>query len=177
MSSSPKEPQYKAIAFTGPSGSGKTTLIETIARRLTPTRRIAIVKHDPKDKAHFDRPGKDSDRFYKTGADVAVVSPTRTTLFAHQNHTIAQIAEMFGEYDLLMVEGLKTLPLPRLAIFRNTIEPDYLPVVEAIAIDDSIDLNAYDLPEDLDVLDLNDIGSIIEWIDTHATPFKGTYVS
>ena len=168
---------YKAIAFTGPSGSGKTTLVEKIAQHLVPTRRVAIVKHDPKDKAIFDQPGKDSDRFYKTGADVAVVSSTRTTLFAHQSHTIAQIAEMFGEYDLLMVEGLKTLPLPRLAVFRNTIEPDYLPVVKAIAIDDSIDVSAYNLPAHLDVLDLNDIGSIIEWIDTHATSFKGTNAS
>jgi len=173
----PSKPQYKAIAFTGPSGSGKTTLIEMIARRLVSTRRVAIVKHDPKDKAHFDRPGKDSDRFYKTGADVAVVSSTRTTLFTHQSHSIAQIAEMFGEYDLLMVEGLKTLPLPRLAIFRNAIEPDYLPVVEAIAIDDSIDICDYDLPKNLDILNLNDIESIIEWIDSHATPFKGTHAS
>ena len=168
---------YKAIAFTGPSGSGKTTLIEKIAQRLVPTRRVAIVKHDPKDKAVFDRPGKDSDRFYQTGADVAVVSSTRTTLFAHQSRTIAQIAEMFGEYDLLMVEGLKTLPLPRLAVFRNTIELEYLPVVEAIAVDDSIDVSTYDLPEHLDVLDLNDIGSIIEWIDAHATSFKGTHAT
>ena len=170
-----QEPQYKAIAFTGPSGSGKTTLIEKIAQHLVTSRRIAIVKHDPKDKAHFDRPGKDSDRFYKTGADVAVVSATRTTLFAHHKSSIKRIAEMFGEYDLLMVEGLKTLPLPRLAVFRNTIEPDYLPVVEAIAIDDSINVHTYELPKHLDVLDLNDIHSIIEWIDAHATSFKGTH--
>ncbi len=168
---------HKAIAFTGPSGSGKTTLIERIAHRLVPARRIAIIKHDPKDKARFDQPGKDSDRFYQTGADVAVVSSTRTTLFTHRSCSIERIAEMFGEYDLLMVEGLKTLPLPRLAIFRNTIESEYLPVVKAIAIDDSIVVSDYDLPEDIDVLDLNDIGSIIEWIDAHAISLKGDHIS
>jgi len=170
-------PAYQAIAFTGPSGSGKTTLIEKIAQTLVPNRRIAIVKHDPKDKATFDQPGKDSDRFYQTGADVAVVSSTRTTLFSHVPREIAEIAEMFGEYDLLMVEGLKTLPLPRLAIFRNAIETDYLAVVKAIAVDDSIDLSDYTLPDHLDVLDLNDTESIIEWIDTHATTFQGASIS
>jgi len=165
-------PAYQAIAFTGPSGSGKTTLIEKIAQTLVPSRRVAIVKHDPRDKAVFDQPGKDSDRFYQTGADVAVVSSTRTTLFSHQPREMAQIAELFGEFDLLMVEGLKTLPLPRLAIFRGAIEPDYLPVVQAIAIDESIDPAEYDLPEGLAILDLNDTHAIIEWIDRHTVTLK-----
>jgi molybdopterin-guanine dinucleotide biosynthesis protein B len=166
-------PAYKAIAFTGPSGSGKTTLVEKIAQHLVATRQIAIIKHDPSDKAIFDQEGKDSDRFYKTGADVAVVSDTRTTLFSHRYRQIETVAAMFGSFDLLMVEGLKTLPLPRLAIFRHSIEIDYLPVVQAIAIDDSIRLEDYPLPDHLTVLDLNDVGSIIEWIDEHAITLKG----
>jgi molybdopterin-guanine dinucleotide biosynthesis protein B len=159
----------KAMAFTGPSGSGKTTLIEKIAQHLTPTRHIAIIKHDPKDKAVFDQPGKDSDRFYKTDADVAVVSDTRTTMFTHRRREIVEIADMFGEFELLLVEGLKTLPLPRLAIFRNQIELDYLPYIKAMAIDDSIDISDYDIPSGLAILDLNDLESIIEWIDANST--------
>jgi len=158
----------KAIAFTGPSGSGKTTLIEKIARRLVPERKIAIIKHDPSDKARFDTEGKDSDRFFKAGADVAVVSPTRTTLLSHQSREIVQIAEMFGDFDLLMVEGLKTLPLPRLGIFRGKIEESYLEVLQAIAVDESIDLSRYEIDPGIAILDLNDTSAIIEWIDTHA---------
>jgi len=158
----------KAVAFTGPSGSGKTTLIEKISIELVKTRKIAIVKNDPSDKAKFDKDGKDSDRFYKTGADVAVVSPTRTTLFSHSYRQIDELSNMFGNFDLLMVEGLKTLPLPRIAIFRNEIDESYLPVVSAIAIDSSIDLNNYDLPDSLSILDLNNTDAIIEWIDKNS---------
>jgi len=158
----------KAIAFTGPSGSGKTTLVEKIAKALVGSRKVAIIKHDPSDKALFDREGKDSDRFFKTGADVAVVSPTRTTVMTHQSREISQIAAMFGEFDLLMVEGLKSLPLPRLGIFRNKIEESYLPVLQAIAIDESIDLSAYTIDPQIAILDLNDTSAIIEWIDHHA---------
>jgi len=164
--------EFKAVAFTGPSGSGKTTLIEKIARQLADTRTLAIVKHDPKDKAHFDRPGKDSDRFFQSGAEVAVLSPTRTTLFSHRPRSVEEVAKLFGEFDLLMVEGLKYLPLPRIGIFRGRIDPDYLPVLQAVAIDDSIDRSGLDLPSGIDILDLNDTDAVIRWIDEHAIELK-----
>jgi molybdopterin-guanine dinucleotide biosynthesis protein B len=165
--------EQKAVAFTGPSGSGKTTLIEKIALHLRGERRIAIVKHDPSDKARFDREGKDSDRFFRSGAEVAVVSPTRTTLFSHRQREIKEVAALFGEFDLLMVEGLKTLPLPRIGVFRGRIDPDYLPVLQAVAIDESVDPTVLPLPEGIDILDLNDVEEIVAWIDQHAILMKG----
>ena len=50
----------KAVAFTGPSNSGKTTLILKVARKLIHDHglEVAIIKHDPKDKARFDTPEK-----------------------------------------------------------------------------------------------------------------------
>lgn len=164
--------EYKAVAFTGPSGSGKTTLIEKIAKRLTKERKIAIVKHDPSDKALFDREGKDSDRFFKTGAEVAVLSPNRTTLFSHRPRSIDEVAALFGEFDLLLVEGLKTLPLPRLGVFRGEIDPAYLPVLQAVAIDESVPRPLPSMTEGIEVLDLNDIDAVIRWIDSHALPMK-----
>ncbi|ADV46348.1 molybdopterin-guanine dinucleotide biosynthesis protein B [Nitratifractor salsuginis] len=165
--------EYKAVAFTGPSNSGKTTLIEKIAKKLVPDRAVAIIKHDPSDKARFDREGKDSDRFFKTGAETAVLSPTRTTLFSHRPRTIEEVARLFGEFDLLMVEGLKHFPLPRIGIFRGTIDPDYLDVLQAVAVDQTVpDEELSALPDRIEVLDLNDIDAIIRWIDRHATLLK-----
>ncbi len=165
--------EQKAVAFTGPSGSGKTTLIEKIAKRLAGQRQVAVIKHDPSDKARFDREGKDSDRFFKTGADVAVLSPTRTTLFSHRQRSVGEVARLFGEFDLLMVEGLKHLDLPRIGVFRGAIDPDYLPVLQAVAVDESVDLRVADLSPDIDVLDLNDPDDVIAWIDAHAITLKG----
>jgi len=165
--------EYKAVAFTGPSGSGKTTLIEKIAQRVVREREVAIIKHDPSDKARFDREGKDSDRFFKTGAEVAVLSPNRTTLFSHRYRSVEEVAELFGEFDLLLVEGLKTLPLPRIGVFRHRIETSYLHVIQAVAIDGSIDPDSVELPENIDRLDLNDVDAVIEWIDKNAIRMKG----
>ncbi|RUM75630.1 MAG: molybdopterin-guanine dinucleotide biosynthesis protein B [Sulfurovum sp.] len=157
-----------AVAFTGPSGSGKTSLVQKIANQLIKEYRVAIIKNDPKDKAQFDVAGKDSYLFFQTGAEVVVTSPTRTTYFSQREKTLDDIISMVNTFDILLVEGLKTLPLPRIAIFRNSIDISYFECSEAIAIDDSIDLAKYTIPKDITLLDLNNTTQIIEWIHTHA---------
>lgn len=73
------------FAFSGRSNSGKTTLICRLCAYLREREgaRIAVIKHDPKDKASFDTKGKDSALFFATSEAVAVISPTRTTLQIH----------------------------------------------------------------------------------------------
>ena len=157
-----------AVAFTGPSGSGKTTLVEKIAKRLIKTQRVVIIKNDPKDKAVFDVKGKDSDKFTKTGAEVIVTSPTRTTYFSQREKSLNEIVAMVNNFDILLVEGLKNLPLPRIAIFRNEIDESYFSCSEAIALDDTVDRTKYTIPENIDILNLNNEDEIIAWIQTHA---------
>lgn len=157
-----------AVAFTGPSGSGKTTLIEKVAKVLIQTKEIAIIKHDPKDKAIFDKEGKDSYKFSQTGAEVVVVSPTRTTYLSKRYKELDDIIRIFNHFDILLVEGLKTLPLPRIAIFRNKIDESYLDYSEAIAIDESINIKEYNIPQEIDILNLNSTSEIIDWIEKNA---------
>lgn len=153
-----------AVAFTGPSNSGKTTLIVQVSQYLQKQGfKVCIVKHDPKDKAHFDVEGKDSDKFTKTGADVAVLSPTRTTLFKQTPSTLKTVIALFGEFDYLLVEGLKTLPLPRIAVMRESIDERYFEISDTIATDGSIAKE--DFPQESLLLDLNSIEQIVAWID------------
>jgi molybdopterin-guanine dinucleotide biosynthesis protein B len=157
-----------AVAFTGPSGSGKTTLVEKVARILIQDNKVAIIKNDPKNKAVFDVAGKDSDKFTKTGAEVVITSPERTTFFSQRTKTLNDIIEMISDFDILLVEGLKNLPLPRIAIFRNEIDESYFSCSEAIAVDKSIDISKYNIPSNIDILDLNNNTEIIEWIHNNA---------
>jgi len=152
-----------AVAFTGPSNSGKTTLIINISNMLQEQGfKVAIIKHDPCDKAIFDKEGKDSYKFSQTGSEVAVVSPTRTTIFKKETSTIKDITDMFGQFDFLLVEGLKTIPLPRVCVQRDTIDENYFNKSDCIATDSSIDSNI--LPKDMTILHLNNTQEIIEWI-------------
>lgn len=156
-----------AVAFTGPSNSGKTTLIVKVANILIEKDyKVVIIKNDPKDKANFDIEGKDSYKFSQTGADVVVTSPTRTTLFSRQSKSLNDIINMVGEFDFLLVEGLKTLPLPRIAIFRNELKSEYFDFSNALAVDESIKKD--EIPTSLKVLDLNNPNEVVEWIMENA---------
>jgi molybdopterin-guanine dinucleotide biosynthesis protein B len=155
-----------AVAFTGPSNSGKTTLILKVARKLIHEHKleVAIIKHDPKDKARFDVEGKDSYKFSDTGAEVIVTSPKRTTYFSQRHSELDDMIRLFGEFDVLLVEGLKTLPLPRISVFRNEIDEEYFSYMNALAVDKSVDVTKYAVPEGVDMLNLNDANEVIEWI-------------
>ena len=159
--------KHLAIAITGPSNSGKTTLIEKISKKLSSDYKIAVIKHDPKNKAIFDKEGKDSDKFFKSGADVAVVSDTRTTIFKHETSNLDNLIKLLRPFDLLIIEGLKHWNLPRIGVFRGEIEDNYLSYLQAIAIDNSIPKANLDTI-DATILDLNNIDQIIEYIWKYA---------
>ena len=155
------------VAFSGPSNSGKTTAIVKVASILQDNGfKVCIIKHDPKDKAVFDREGKDSFKFSQTGADVAVVSPNKTTLFKKSTSNIDEMVELFQDFDYLLVEGLKTLELPRISIFRERLDESYFSVSNAIACDETINKN--EIPDSIDILDLNNPEEIILWINKNA---------
>jgi molybdopterin-guanine dinucleotide biosynthesis protein MobB len=97
------------LAVCGHSGSGKTTLIEAAARRLR--RRgltVAVVKHDVHG-LDVDRRGKDSDRLFRSGADVFLHGPRERLARLHSG----DFAELLRRYDLVLVEGWKRAPLPK----------------------------------------------------------------
>lgn len=155
------------VAFSGPSNSGKTTAIVKVANILQDDNfKVCIVKHDPKDKAIFDKDGKDSFKFSQTGADVAVVSPNRTTLLKKSTSSIDELINLFQDFDYLLVEGLKTLELPRISIFRNKLDESYFDVTNAIACDETINKN--EIPNSIDILDLNNPEELILWINKNA---------
>ncbi len=105
------------LAVCGFKNSGKTTLIEGVlpllrARGIS----VAVVKHD----AHgiqFDRPGKDSDRLFRAGADVVIRGSNESAARWHPSQApdLGQTLARLGEgHDLVLVEGHKQTSLPKL---------------------------------------------------------------
>ena len=66
----------------------------------------------------------------------------------------------------MLVEGLKTLELPRISIFRERLDESYFSVSNAIACDETINKN--EIPDSIDILDLNNPEEIILWINKNA---------
>ena len=106
-----------AWGFTGDSGSGKTTLIVCLLERLRSRGlRVGTLKHATHELS-LDVPGKDSFRHREAGASrVAVVGPGQRALFVTEEEppTLTGMLEAFaGHVDLVLVEGFRDLPMPR----------------------------------------------------------------
>jgi len=114
----------KIFGFAGWSGSGKTTLIEALIPRFVKHGlSVSIIKH-----AHHsfdvDRPGKDSHRHRQAGCrEVVVVSEKRWAIMHElRDEPEPSLEEQIGRVspcDLLLVEGYKHYPLPKLEIWRK----------------------------------------------------------
>ena len=105
------------IGFSAYSGTGKTTLLEQVIPRLVARGvRVAAIKHD----VHGidpDGDGKDSGRLLRAGA-------VRVTLIGPEAEGGAEerlFSAIRGEEDadLILVEGFKYAPLPRIGLFRQ----------------------------------------------------------
>jgi molybdopterin-guanine dinucleotide biosynthesis protein MobB len=111
------------IGIAGYSGSGKTTLI----RKILPELRkrglsVGVLKHIHH-KLNIDSRGKDTDHFYRAGADV---------VFAHDDHqgfaryrssdrTLNGLIKRFpAALDLIIVEGYKDIDVPGIWLETGT---------------------------------------------------------
>jgi len=118
-----------AFGICGWSGSGKTLLIEELARRLTSRGlRIAVIKH----ASHgFDvaSPEKDSNRCFRSGADILMAGPGENLFWVHKAvGLINNLWRLVPEYDLILVEGFKSVPLPRKVWLGDSCPPEVGPI-------------------------------------------------
>ena len=114
----------KIFGFAGWSGSGKTTLIEQILPRLAARGlRVSILKH-----AHHsfdvDQPGKDSYRLRRAGGAEVMVSSERRWVLMHElrgapEPTLDELIGRMSPCDLLLVEGWKRYPQPKMEVYRE----------------------------------------------------------
>ncbi len=162
------------IGFAGWSGAGKTTLIRQIITRLVGQGlRVATLKH-----AHhsfdIDQPGKDSWEHRKAGAaEVLVVSETRWALMHELNGapapSLPELLARLAPADIVLVEGFKAAPIPKLEVFRKANEKPPLHAQDASIIAIAADIA---FPEaGRPVLPLDDIAGITDFILAHAATF------
>jgi molybdopterin molybdotransferase len=151
----------------GWKNAGKTSLMERLvaevrARGFT----VSTVKHTHH-RFDLDRPGKDSFRHRAAGArEVLLASHTRWALLHELGDEaeppLAEILAKLAPVDLVLVEGYKRDPHPKVEVFRegegrSLIQPND-PTVRAVACDREIE--ALPVP----VLDLNDTRAIADFI-------------
>jgi molybdopterin-guanine dinucleotide biosynthesis protein B len=83
--------------------------------------KVGTIKHTSKD-AEDDVPGKDSHRHATSGAAVsAFLTPARETArrFGPEEPVERLIAREFSECDLVLIEGYKSLPVPKIEVTQS----------------------------------------------------------
>lgn len=159
-----------SVIFNGLANSGKTTLINSLCSLLTPKYKVLAIKHDPKGKAQIDSPQKDSGKFFKSGADVALIAPTRSFLHFHKTFDLREIITPFyleKKYHYVFIEGFfeESIDIPRICVARESLEDRFLKKCCAFAIDSSIPLQL--IPKDKAILNLNNPKEVLEWIQSN----------
>ena len=113
----------RAISIVGEcSNVGKTTLIKHLLEIFSKEGlKVGVVKHHHKE-FDFDREGKDSFIFSKSGAScVKMVSPNRVITIENLNYekSLHDVLETMTDYDFVLVEGYKWEDLDRIEVFRT----------------------------------------------------------
>jgi molybdopterin-guanine dinucleotide biosynthesis adapter protein len=156
----------KVFGFAGWSGSGKTTLIEKLIPRFVQRGlKVSLIKH-----AHHsfdvDQPGKDSYRHRHAGAAEILVTSSRRWVLMHelrgaQEPSFDEQVRRISACDLLIVEGFKHAPIPKLEVWRAVTGEPLLhpndPHIVAVASDARVETR-------LPLLDLNDDAGIAQFI-------------
>jgi molybdopterin-guanine dinucleotide biosynthesis adapter protein len=163
----------RIIGLAGWSGSGKTTLLVRVIPRLVARGlKVSTLKH-----AHhafdIDQPGKDSHRHRLAGATEVLIGAATRWALVHElrgevEPTLAVLIRKLSPVDLVLVEGYKREPHPKLEVYRAAngkplLHPDD-PAIVAIAADEP--LPAARVP----VVDLDDIEAIADLLIRHAAP-------
>jgi molybdopterin-guanine dinucleotide biosynthesis adapter protein len=156
----------KVIGIAGYSGSGKTTLIEKVIPVLVRSGlRVSLIKH-----AHhefdLDTPGKDSYRHRHAGCAEVLISSSNRWAIMHElrgapEPSLQEQLKHFSPCDLVIVEGYKNEPIPKVEVrlkgaHTPALYPDDAQVI-AVATDDVLDTS---LPQ----LDVNDAEAVAQFI-------------
>lgn len=152
--------------ITGWKNTGKTTMTERlVAEFVRQGLRVSTVKH-AHHATEVDHPGRDSFRHREAGAaQVIVASPVRwalmTELRGEQEPPLESLLARLDPCDLVLIEGYKAAPHPKIETHRDASGRDLLapgnPTIRAVASDGR--------PETaLPLFDLDDVAGIAAFI-------------
>jgi molybdopterin-guanine dinucleotide biosynthesis protein B len=112
------------ISFIGHHNAGKTRLLTQLVETLTERGlRVGAVKHAP----HLvvsDPQGTDSQQLRESGAHRMLLLGSDSAVLTWSQRSLddleSEIQRVFSDCDLVLIEGLKQGPFPKIEVFRRT---------------------------------------------------------
>ncbi|NOI39506.1 bifunctional molybdopterin-guanine dinucleotide biosynthesis adaptor protein MobB/molybdopterin molybdotransferase MoeA [Vibrio sp. 070316B] len=174
MKDSKQRPNLPLLGFAAYSGTGKTTVLEALLPLLTDAGlKVGVLKH-----AHHefdvDKPGKDSYRLRKAGANQMLISSrNRNVIMTETPEAEADFDYLLTRFDtntldLILVEGCKNIAFPKIELHRDEVGKPWLypndDNIIAIAADSKVES---DLPQ----MAISDLEAIRDFIIEYAQSF------
>ena len=165
----------RVIGLAGWSGSGKTTLLTRLIPCLVARgRTVSTLKH-----AHHgfdvDQPGKDSHSHRMAGATEVLIGSAARFALVHElrgalEPTVYELLSLLSPVDLVIVEGYKASPLPKLEVHRVALGKPLLHPDDAciVAVASDGPLPKVELP----VVALDDIEMIADIVMVESEPLE-----
>jgi molybdopterin-guanine dinucleotide biosynthesis protein B len=155
----------RIIGLAGWQGSGKTTLLaKVIPRLLARGRSVSTVKH-AHDGFDIDQPGKDSHTHRLAGATEVLVGSAKRFALVHElrgapEPPLKELLARLAPVDLVIVEGYKAQPHPKLEVHRAIVGKPLLYPNDSwiVAVASDSPLAGAELP----VIGLDDIETIAD---------------
>src|ERR1043166_2785052 len=163
----------RVIGLAGWSGSGKTTLLGRVIPCLVGRGlKVSTLKH-----AHHgfdvDQPGKDSHTHRMAGATEVLIGSSARFALVHElrgapEPTLKALLTRLSPVDLVIVEGYKAAPIPKIEVHRAAVGKPLLYPDDAcvVAVASDVPLPQAELP----VVSLDDIETIADVLCVEAEP-------
>lgn len=159
----------KIIQIVGYKNSGKTTLVSKIIEMLSNDGvRIASLKHHGHGGIPLGFEQTDSEKHKQAGALIAGVEGEGVLQLSKESWDIAQIIAFykFMEMEVLIVEGYKYLPFPKVVLIHKNEDICLLKQVDNVkAIITSISLK--DIANSYTVFNTKEVDKFLAWIYTY----------
>jgi molybdopterin-guanine dinucleotide biosynthesis protein B len=165
----------RIIGLAGWQGAGKTTLLSKVIPCLVARgRTVSTVKH-----AHHsfdvDQPGKDSHTHRLAGATEVLIGSANRFALMHElrgapEPELPELLTLLAPVDLVIVEGYKGGPHPKLEVYRAENRKPFLHPDDAciVAIASDVPLPQVELP----VIGLDDIEKIADVLLVESAPIE-----
>lgn len=159
------------VSIIGRHDSGKTRLIVRLIPALTARGlHVGTVKHAPH-LEELDATGSDSAAHFDAGARRVLLRGARTSglFWSHDPEPLSlEIDRLFTGCDLVLVEGGKSDPYPKIEVFRKGTDLAEGPLAGEIDVLAVVTDDRVALPDDVEILPTRDLERIADLIEAAA---------
>jgi len=162
------------VSFIGHHNAGKTRLVARLVETLSERGlRVGAVKHAPHLET-AETPGTDSQQLRQAGAHRTLLLASNAAMLTWPKPSAEalepEIQRLFVDCDIILVEGLKHGPFPKIEVFRRTGQVAQEPLAGEIDVIAVVSDAAIALPDGTASFSPRDIEAIANFLEARFFP-------